>query len=65
MQMGCHGGIQHSIDLNKSHFFFKKLAFFVTDCIRSWHECKTRKVTKVYAKAAITVYLTSLAPFEA
>ncbi|CAC5403823.1 unnamed protein product [Mytilus coruscus] len=49
--LGGHGGIQHTADMLKEHYYFPKLLQSVTDYVRSCHDCQSRKVTQVKTKA--------------
>ncbi|CAC5395633.1 unnamed protein product [Mytilus coruscus] len=59
-----HGGIQHTADMLKEHYYFPKLLQSVTDYVRSCHDCQSRKVTQVKTKAGIVAFKTPEAPFQ-
>lgn len=62
--LGGHGGIQHTADMLKEHYYFPKLLQSVTDYVRSCHDCQSRKVTQVKTKAGIVAFKTPEAPFQ-
>ncbi|KAL5017800.1 hypothetical protein ScPMuIL_003522 [Solemya velum] len=62
--MGGHSGIQQTIDLVRSNYYFPRLAQTVSDYVKSCHECQSRKVTKVHTKSSVTAYQTPAAPFN-
>ncbi|CAC5394520.1 unnamed protein product [Mytilus coruscus] len=62
--LGGHGGIQHTVDLIREHYYFSNLAGKVSDFIKSCHACQCRKMTTRKTKAGIVAFQTPIRPFQ-
>ena len=62
--LGCHGGIQDTLDKVKEHFYCPKLTTLVYDYVKSCSFCQKRKLTHNTIKSKITSYPLPSQPFE-
>ncbi|KAK3106454.1 hypothetical protein FSP39_020404 [Pinctada imbricata] len=62
--LGSHGGIQDTIDKMKDRFFFKGMASYIANFVRSCEQCQSRKVTKRHTQEGIKAFPTPSLPFQ-
>ncbi|KAK3105335.1 hypothetical protein FSP39_022873 [Pinctada imbricata] len=62
--ISAHGGIVDTLDRIKEKYFFPKMAFLVSEFVKSCHECQNRKLTKMPTKSGIVSYPSPAQPFD-
>ena len=64
LPISAHGGIVDTLDRIKEKYFFSKMAYRVSEYVKSCHEFQSRKMTKVPTKSGIVAYPTPSQPFD-